>query len=96
MKDVMSGYLKKDTSSKWKQGQIKRFFEMDFEAAVLTIRKNEDDTDILQHKQLVFGDIVSVEVPEGTQLTKTTYTAPEGYKFPFILKTKLRDWTLYA
>ena len=94
----MNGYLKKDVTSKWniQPVQIKRYFELDFTAAVLTIRKTQNDSDILNDKQLVFGDIISVEVPEGPELTKLIYNAPEKYKFPFILKTKMRDWTLYV
>ena len=84
----MTGYLKKVGTSKIFAQLYKRFFEIDYYAATITITHSKDNKDGLY--VIPFRDCISSEV------TFHKIDKCNIFNCPFNLKTKEKEWVLYA
>ena len=84
----MCGYLKKMGSSKIFAQLYKRYFTIDYYAATITITHDKDNNDGLC--VIPFRDCISSEV------TSHRIDKCNLFKYPFNLKTKEKEWILYA
>ena len=58
----MQGYLKKDKLDKstWRKNHVKRYFELNFKTATLIIKKEMQDYNANNIKNINFRDIIDV------------------------------------
>lgn len=68
--NIMEGYLKKDKMDKsvWKSNHVKRYFELNFKTATLTIKQNIKHNYSNDCKKIQFRDILSAFKPTDKEL----------------------------